>query len=108
MAAADHEKTTGFNTTAVVLIGAAGVVFLFALALFIQGGFLAAQANEYEAKIYSAPGSEAVRAAVAEQQAILEEKVRWRDEEKGTVIMPIEEAMEQVVRKVGDQNGGSQ
>ena len=93
-------RKTGFNAPAVVLCGAAGVVFLFALALYLQGGFLAAQANEYEAKVYNAPGSEEARAALAEQQALLDEQVRWKDEEKGIVIMPIEDAMERVVTKV--------
>jgi hypothetical protein len=98
----DTDRKTGFNTPAVVLCGAAGVVFLFALALFLQGGFLAAQANEFEAKVYNAPGNEEARTAVAEQQAILDEKVRWLDEEKGTVVMPIEDAMEQLVKNVGE------
>jgi hypothetical protein len=96
----DTDRKTGFNTPAVVLCAAAGVVFLFAMALFLQGGFLAAQANEFEAKVYNAPGSEEARAAVAEQQAILDEKVRWLDEENGTLIMPIEDAMERLVTKV--------
>ena len=103
MSAADMEKGSGFNTTAVVLIGAAAVVFLFAMALFIQGGFLAAQGIEYEAKVYNAPGNEAAGAAVAEQQALLSEKTRWKDQEKGTVVMPIEDAMEQVVKKANSQ-----
>jgi hypothetical protein len=98
----DTDRKTGFNTSAVVLCGAAGVVFLFALALFLQGGFLAAQANEFEAKVYNSPGNEEARTAVAEQQAILDETVRWLDEEKGTVAMPIEDAMEQLVKKVGE------
>jgi hypothetical protein len=102
MAAADKDIKTGFNTPAVVLCGAAAVVFLFAMALFIQGGFMAAQAKEYEVKVYAAPVSEAVRAAVAEQQAILNEKVRWKDQEEGTVVMPIEDAMEQIVNNSGD------
>ena len=101
MASADKQNGTGFNTPAVVLCGAAAVIFLFAVALFIQGGFLAAQANEYEVKVYDAPGSEAAAASVAEQQAILDEKIRWKDEEKGTVIMPIEDAMERIVSQNG-------
>jgi hypothetical protein len=85
----------------VVLCGAAAVIFLWALSLFIQGGFLAAQAIEIEAKVYNSPGTEEAAAAVAEQQAILDEKVRWKDEEKGIVVMPIEDAMERVVSKNG-------
>ena len=101
MRAADTGRSTGFNTPAVVLIGLAGVLLLFALALFIQGGYQAARANEFEVKVLNAPGSEEALAVVAEQQAILDEKVRWKDEEKGTVVMPIETAMEQLVKKAG-------
>ena len=72
------------------------------MALFLQGGFLASQAIEYEAKVYNAPGDEATLAAVAEQQALLNEKTRWKDQEKGTVVMPIEDAMEQIVKQSGD------
>jgi hypothetical protein len=102
MAAAEMEKSSGFNTTAVVLIGAAVVIFLCAMALFIQGGFLAAQGIEYEAKVYNSPGNEAALAALAEQQALLDEKVRWKDQDKGTVVMPIEDAMEQIVNNSDD------
>ena len=102
MAAADMEKGSGFNTTAVVLIGAAAVIFLCAMALFLQGGFLASQALEYEAKVYGAPGDEAAGAAVAEQQDLLNEKTRWKDGEQGTVVMPIEDAMERIVKQNGD------
>ena len=101
MASADKQNGTGFNTPVVVLCGAAAVIFLCALALFIQGGFLAAQANEIEAKVYNSPGSEQTAAAVAEQQAILDEKVRWLDEEKGIAVMPIEDAMERIVNQNG-------
>jgi len=101
MRAADTGKSTGFNTPAVVLSGLAVIVLLFVVALFIQGGYQAARANEYEIKVLHAPGSEEALAVVAEQQAILDEKVRWKDEEKGTVVMPIETAMEQLVKKAG-------
>jgi len=57
MASADKGNTTGFNTSAVVLGGVAAVFFLWALVLFLQGGFLAAQAKEYEAKVYDSAGS---------------------------------------------------
>ena len=101
MAAAGNEKSTGFNTTAVVLSGIAALVLLFAIALFLQGGFLAAQAVEYETKVLNAPGNEEARLALAEQQALLDEKVRWKDQEKGTVVMPIEDAMAQFVKRYG-------
>ena len=100
MALADRENNSGFNTPVVVLCGAAAVIFLFALSLFLQGGFLAAQAKEYESKVYNAPANQDILDAEAEQRAILNEKTRWLDEEKGTVCMPIEDAEARLVKKV--------
>ena len=95
---ATTDKKTGFNTTAVVLLGAAVVILLWALALFLQGGFMAAQANEYAAKVYT-PANESVQTYRATQQAILDEKARWLDQEQGTVVMPIEDAKARLVQK---------
>ncbi|MCK9996533.1 MAG: hypothetical protein KAH56_09700 [Candidatus Krumholzibacteria bacterium] len=100
MASADNENRSGFNAPAVVLSGIAAVIFIWALVLFLQGGFLAAQAREYNAKVYNSVGNEDVQAALAEQRAILNEKTRWLDEEKGTVCMPIEDAEARFVNKV--------
>ena len=100
MASADNENRSGFNTTAVVLGGIAAAIFLWALVLFLQGGFLTAQAKEYEAKVYDSAGNDELQAAEAEQRAILNEKIRWLDEEKGTVCMPIEDAEARLVNKV--------
>ena len=102
MASADTENRSGFSTSTVVLCGAAALIFLWGLVLFLQGGFLAAQAKEYEAKVYNSAGSEETQAALAEQRAILNEKTRWLDEEKGTVCMPIEDAEARLVNKVED------
>ena len=102
MASADNENKSGFNAPVVVISGIAAAIFLWALVLFLQGGFLAAQAKEYEAKVYNSAGSEDLQAALAEQRAILNEKTRWLDEEKGTVCMPIEDAEERLVNKSGE------
>ena len=100
MASADNENNSGFNAPVVVISGIAAVVFLWALVLFLQGGFLAAQAKEYEAKVYDSPGNDELQTAEAEQRAILNEKTRWLDEEKGTVCMPIGDAEARLVNKV--------
>ena len=102
MAAADKKNSRGFNAPAVVLSGAAAIIFLYAVSLFIQGGFLAAQANEVRTKVYGAAGSEEALAAVAAQKAILNEKPRWLDEGKTTLCLPIEDAMQRLVTKAGN------
>ncbi len=99
MAAAENEQKTGFNTPAVVLCGLAAIIFVYALSLFIEGGYNAALNKELEAKIYSAGVSEAVLAHRAEQQALLDENVRYLDQEAGVLCLPIEDAMERVVVK---------
>ena len=48
MALAD--KKSGFDTSAVVLIALAAILFVCAFALFMQGGFLKAQDIERQAK----------------------------------------------------------
>ena len=102
MASADNENRSGFNAPVVVLNGIAAAIFLWALVLFLQGGFLAAQAKEYEAKVYESTGNEEIQANLAEQRDILNEKTRWLDEEKGTVCMPIDDAEARLVNKSGE------
>lgn len=97
MAETSNPKT-GFNTPAVVFGGIAVLVLVYALSLFLQGGFLAAQALEYQQK-QLAPPNEALRAAEAEQQALLEDGPRWLDEQKTKACIPIAAAMQRVIAK---------
>ena len=94
------EKTreSGFNTPAVVLIALAVLIFAYAFALFMQGGFLKAQEMEKEAKVLNQVDPK-VKDALAEQNAILQEGYRWIDQEKGTVGMPIDAAKELLVEQ---------
>jgi len=95
---AETDKKSGFNYPAVVLLGAAALVFLWALVLFLQGGFQAAEAREYAAKTFDPPNIE-VENYLAEQRAILEEEPHWTDEERTTVVIPIEDAKARIVEK---------
>ena len=91
---------SGFNTPAVVFGTLAVLVFVFALSLFLEGGWFAARNLEIEAKVYGAE-LPAVRDALAEQQAVLDQDYRWIDREQGRVGVPIERAMELVVERQG-------
>jgi hypothetical protein len=97
MAAADNKRKTGFNAPAVVLGGLAAIIFVYALSLFIEGSYNAARNREEQAKIYTSGPSESVTTQLAAQQALLQEKVRYLDADKGVLCMPIEDAMERVV-----------
>ena len=97
MASADNNRKSGFNTSAVVLSSLAAIIFVYAMSLFIEGGYNAAKNKEIQAKIYDAPLGAQAAADLAAQQALLDEEVRYLDSEKGVLCMPIEDAMERVV-----------
>lgn len=52
---AENRSAAGSHTGAIVLGALAGVVFLVALGLFMQGGYLASRQLEFEAKVLEAP-----------------------------------------------------
>lgn len=95
MAAADPKANNGFNAPAVVLCTLAGLIFVVALSLFLQGGFLAAQAIETKRKTET-PVNEPLRAHEAQQEARLQEAPRWLDEQKTKAVMPIDAAMDRL------------
>jgi len=97
---ATAENKSGFNTLAVVASVAAALAFVYALSLFLTGGWLATRNLEYAAKVYE-PENTAVSDALAEQQAVLDQDYRWIDKEQGRVGVPIERAVELVVERAG-------
>jgi hypothetical protein len=98
MAAA--EKKSGFNTFAVAASALAALALVWVLALFLQGGFRAARALEYEQKVL-APADDGLLIYREGQQARLAEGYRWIDREQGVVGVPIERAIELVVERGG-------
>ncbi len=93
-----NEKS-GFNTPAVVLGGLAVLLLALALSMFFEGGYLAAERQEEQVKIYTGGISEQRKVNLAEQQDLLHESARYLDPEKGVLCMPIEDAMKRVVAK---------
>ena len=102
MAAAKDNGKTGFNTAAVVAYGLAGIIFVYAMSLFIEGGYNAALNKEMQTKIYASEISEESKAQLAEQQALLDEQPRYLDPEAGVLCIPIENAMDRVVAKTAE------
>ncbi len=96
MAEATGKK--GFNTPAVVLITLAVLLFVYALSLFLQGGFLKYQEVERQAKVMDEENTVALE-QLAEQKAVLDEGYRWIDQSNGKVGVPIEDAKALVVNK---------
>jgi len=93
MTAAKDNLDTGL----IVTIGVLLVVLTFALILLLQGWFYQAQTDEYARKVI-APRSEPLASALAAMQESLH-SYRILDAAEGRVAIPIERAMELVVRE---------
>ena len=93
MAAAKENLDTGMILTVGILL----TVLVLVMILLVQGWFYKAQTDEYVRKVIE-PRSEELASAVAEQQEALH-SYRVIDAEQGTVAVPIERAMELVVRE---------
>jgi len=90
---AGHEDV---KTSAVALVGFLGAVVLFALIILLQVVYYWAAERQVQRKEIDAPESE-LREAVAAQQAKLV-GYRWVDQKQGIVAIPIQRAMDLVVR----------
>ena len=89
---------SGFDTLSVVLLTLAVVLFVFALGLFLQGGFLSAQKVDHRAKL-DLSGDPDLAVHAAGQKDLLHAEPAWLDPEAGTVSLPIETAKELLVKK---------
>lgn len=90
----------GFNTLAVTCGTLATLALVYALSLFLQGGWEAAKSLEIEAKVM-APDNTALADAEAAQEAILDGGYRWIDQGGGKVGVPVERAVELIVERGG-------
>jgi len=93
MAAAKDNLDNGLILTIGVLL----VVLVFAIVLLLQGWFYKAQHEEHLRKVVQ-PRSEELAGAIAAQQDALH-RYRLLDAEAGRVAVPIERAMQIVVRE---------
>lgn len=84
------------NLPLIVTIGILFVVLLFVLILLLQAYFYESERREHYTKVVAMP-SEELAAALAEQEQLLR-GYRWIDQPQGIVGLPIERAMELVVR----------
>ncbi|MEZ4386028.1 MAG: hypothetical protein R3D98_00335 [Candidatus Krumholzibacteriia bacterium] len=85
------------DTGTIITIGVLLVVLTFVLILLVQGWFYKAERDEYVRKVIE-PRAEELGTVRAEQQALLT-SYSVVDAKAGTVSIPIERAMELVVRQ---------
>ena len=92
MAAAKENLDSGLILTIGILL----VVLVFALMLLVQGWFYKAQTDEYVRKVIEPRAEELASATAAQQEALHSYEVL--DADAGRVRVPIEHAMQLVVR----------
>lgn len=85
------------NTPLILVLGVIAAILTFLVVVLLQIYFAGAQKQEYERKM-ARPRAEAPAAALAEQAAVLT-GYRWVDQRQGVVAIPIERAMELVLRE---------
>ena len=89
------------NTLAVAVVGFIGAILVFVMIVALEVWFYNVQEVETYKKVISVPPQE-YSSLVADQQAQLH-SYRWIDRQNGIVAIPIERAVELVVK---DQSAG--
>ena len=87
------------NVPATVVVGVVGAILLFVVVVLLQAVFYSAERAENQVKVV-APASEELASLRASQLEVLH-SYRWIDQPNGVVGIPIERAMELVVREHG-------
>lgn len=91
-------KETGFDFASVAILALAVLFLMYALYLFMTGGFLSAQQVDHARKL-DLPGDPQLEAHDAAQLDALTGQPAWVDREAGKVRIPIDIAKERLVRK---------
>lgn len=85
------------NTPAIAVVGVVGAVLVFAIVVAVQAWFYNVRTEELDRKVVALP-DQALGSVLAKQQADLS-SYGVLDEAKGVVRIPIERAMQLVVRE---------
>ncbi len=92
------------NTPATVLVGVVGAILTFVVIVLVQAVFYNAEAQTVS-RINQGDPRQLSRLRAQELEAI--NAYGWKDRKKGVVTIPIDRAMELVVRELGEQTAPS-
>ena len=87
------------------IVGITFVVLVIITVVGLQAYFGRAEEEEFEAKVVDVKNLDLARLELEQREEI--EQYRWIDRETGTVGLPIERAMELVIRDLAREGGGS-
>ncbi len=85
------------DTPMIVTIGALLVILTFVLILLLQAWFFQAQGQEYSRKVVNQRNEDLATLQAAQAEAL--HSYRWIDKDKGVVSIPIDRAMDAIVRE---------
>jgi len=100
---ADTSEREDIDLPRVVAVAVILVVIIYLSVAGLEAWFYRAQEGELQRKVYSQT-PETLAKLKAQQEALLH-SYRWIDQNKGTVAIPIERAMELVVKELGSARG---
>jgi len=100
------QRYNDLNVTAIAAVTFVGAVLTFAAILGIQVLYYAVANRQHEQKVVDAPTFES-DSVIAEQEVKLT-RYGWINREKEQVAVPIDRAMELVVRELSSENGKEQ
>ncbi len=86
-----------------MLVGVAGAILLLVIGVLLQALYLGAVERERQRKVLAQPPAELIE-VLSEQQDTLE-SYRWVDKQQGIAAIPIDRAMELVIRDYQRQAG---
>lgn len=85
------------DTPLIITIGVLLVILTFVLILLLQAWFFQAQGEEYDRKVTSQRSEELATLVAAQEETL--HSYRWIDKDKGVVGIPIDRAMDIIVRE---------
>ncbi|MBN2328839.1 MAG: hypothetical protein JXR73_16990 [Candidatus Omnitrophica bacterium] len=91
-------KRDDLDAPMIALIGFLSAILLFVLIVALQVVYYVFQENEFNAKVVSQKPAELTR-VVSEQQEKLYGPYRWVNEASGVVAIPIDAAMDLIVKE---------
>jgi hypothetical protein len=94
---ARKEDISDPDTPMTVVVGVVGTVLVFVIVVVLQALFYKAERDEFARKVVAQPPVE-LRAVQSEQLSQIN-SYRWVDQQAGVVAIPIDRAMEKVVRE---------
>ena len=89
------------DTSTLALIGVVGAILIFVIIVLLQGLFYRVEQAEIDRKVLGQAPETLTRIRAEQEEGL--RSYRWINEQEGIVSIPIDRAMELVVREMSDR-----